>query len=367
MVLIAVDQPGKYYLVHYRTKGSKNGVRRWQYEDGSLTPAGRIHYGIGNGNRNGRKQNPVKENARIQKDLWDKHYSKAIDSWYEKHSDASIEDQIKADRRYERSFMKALESNKDFKELSIVDLSDRNKKKALFNTLFLPTMPFGLTNVIYNAKASHENKEFEKRLAEREKNGNIDPKTGMYLRNDSTDPAKDIKLINHGFGGFDERNSNNCMLCTTTYDLRRRGYDVYAGQTNFGHSDIAVEKWYRGATSHDWQSFELEAARKLRKNVSGKEPSWRDIDKEAYKIGIDRLKHEPEGSYGNLMLTYKFGGGHSMAYEIKNGKLVIHDGQVGEYSKRPNSMFLACNKIVYYRLDNATPNLDAMRKDGVFV
>lgn len=31
-------------LRHYRTAGSKNGVRRYQYPDGSLTPEGRIHY-----------------------------------------------------------------------------------------------------------------------------------------------------------------------------------------------------------------------------------------------------------------------------------------------------------------------------------
>lgn len=32
-------------LYHYRTKGSKNGERRYQYEDGSYTPEGYIHYG----------------------------------------------------------------------------------------------------------------------------------------------------------------------------------------------------------------------------------------------------------------------------------------------------------------------------------
>lgn len=37
------------YLMHYRTPGSKNGVRKYQNEDGSLTPLGRIHYGIGQG------------------------------------------------------------------------------------------------------------------------------------------------------------------------------------------------------------------------------------------------------------------------------------------------------------------------------
>lgn len=35
------------FLMHWRTRGSKNGVRLYQYPDGSLTPLGREHYGIG--------------------------------------------------------------------------------------------------------------------------------------------------------------------------------------------------------------------------------------------------------------------------------------------------------------------------------
>lgn len=34
-------------LYHYGTPKMRWGVRRWQYEDGSLTPEGRVHYGIG--------------------------------------------------------------------------------------------------------------------------------------------------------------------------------------------------------------------------------------------------------------------------------------------------------------------------------
>ena len=35
------------FLAHYGVKGQKKGVRRYQNEDGSLTPEGRNHYGVG--------------------------------------------------------------------------------------------------------------------------------------------------------------------------------------------------------------------------------------------------------------------------------------------------------------------------------
>lgn len=38
-------------LYHYGIKGQKWGIRNYQYEDGSLTPAGRERYGVGDGTR----------------------------------------------------------------------------------------------------------------------------------------------------------------------------------------------------------------------------------------------------------------------------------------------------------------------------
>ena len=49
------------YLQHYGVKGQVHGKRRYQNEDGSLTPEGREHYGVGEGD--GRKKSTSNENA----------------------------------------------------------------------------------------------------------------------------------------------------------------------------------------------------------------------------------------------------------------------------------------------------------------
>ena len=38
----------EHYIAHHGVKGQKWGERQYQNADGSLTPAGRIHYGVGN-------------------------------------------------------------------------------------------------------------------------------------------------------------------------------------------------------------------------------------------------------------------------------------------------------------------------------
>lgn len=45
------------YLEHFGVKGQKHGVRQYQNPDGSLTPAGREHYGVGDPRKAGSKSN----------------------------------------------------------------------------------------------------------------------------------------------------------------------------------------------------------------------------------------------------------------------------------------------------------------------
>lgn len=60
------------YLEHFGIKGQKWGVRRYENKDGTLTPEGREHYGIGQGDKYRKADGSytkkgTKEAAKIQK------------------------------------------------------------------------------------------------------------------------------------------------------------------------------------------------------------------------------------------------------------------------------------------------------------
>jgi hypothetical protein len=74
MLLVSNEQSG-HYLMHYRTKGSKNGVRLYQNPDGSLTPLGREHYGVGENRRYDRLESTITKNTSNAS----KHTSKAAE------------------------------------------------------------------------------------------------------------------------------------------------------------------------------------------------------------------------------------------------------------------------------------------------
>jgi len=80
-------------LLHYRTPGSKNGVRLYQYEDGSLTPLGRQHYGVGSG-----QESRIPHEQRLQSRP---SYSSESSS---SSSGTSHQDRIKSRQTYENHF-----------------------------------------------------------------------------------------------------------------------------------------------------------------------------------------------------------------------------------------------------------------------
>ena len=126
MILVSNEQSG-HYLMHYRTKGSKNGVRLYQNEDGSLTPLGREHYGIGEGRKSGESSDDTGAESEPKKPSFRERIKER------KHA-------RKVDREAHKELQKAVDSEKkNIRNLTDTELQDRinrlNKEKQLSQLL----------------------------------------------------------------------------------------------------------------------------------------------------------------------------------------------------------------------------------------
>ena len=101
--------------------------------------------------------------------------------------------------------------------------------------------------------------------------------------------------------------NNNCVLCSVTYDLRRRGYDVTAKIGLYGNIDKLLTK----------EIYDHPKREKL---------GGRTFD-DVFAKGAKKF---PEGSRGLIGVNGYFGGGHSMAFEVVNGKFIVRCAQSNE-------------------------------------
>lgn len=197
----------------------------------------------------------------------------------------------------------------------------------------------------------------------------VDPDTGFrLLKTDSNKSSLSkvnpgcIRFLNPKYknkeiiGG----SSTNCMLCTTAYEMRQRGYDVKAGldegREGFMPNDLFPKlfKNYEGTTKL-WPSV----------------PGSTETKTSAQKLA-DIEKHilsQGNGSRGNIMVWYNElvgSGGHSMIWENNNGKVVFKDGQTGKVYKNFATEMLRYSSnskpVEILRTDNLVPNISEMKK-----
>lgn len=276
------------YLEHHGIIGQKWGVRRFQEKDGSYTQAGRERYGYGPA------REPKSEDEKVG-------------------STAAV--------------------------------------AVLAGLMGLEAITAITGDAIHNAKVSHDIKNWEaNRQLEK-----TDPKTGLKLKsNPNTTVKEDMKMVNreYGYGLFAKGlygiessktmgHTENCMLCSTAMDLKRRGYDVKAGSSPEGYYAKDLTNWYKEKKQPTMGRFN---------NI------------------VEQLNQQPEGSYGNFMVYWKEGGGHSMFYHIEDGKAVLYDSQ----SNKKYSMNTIAKHINYatpghcfLRTDNLTPDYEFLKKNNI--
>lgn len=173
---------------------------------------------------------------------------------------------------------------------------------------------------------------------ERDK-ASIEKATGLKVKDKEMSWKDDLKRVNPDYYKQNEAVTHNCMLCTSTYDLRRRGYEVTAARTEEGFSTSLVKKWYPNAKI---------------KTVNGSDQYGRFDTQRQIDNVVSELTKQGNGARGNIMVHWKgTGGGHSMAYEVRDGSLNIIDAQTGKAYTKPEQILKNCgNGIQYARLDN---------------
>jgi len=195
-----------------------------------------------------------------------------------------------------------------------------------------------------------------------------------------------IPGINPDYGDIGTK--MNCRRCTFTYEMRRRGYNVTAtkttnayGQTAFGlvnaitpndkefktskfGSLVEAVKVVKQVQANPDDHTKARLLNDMAENFSA--GARKTIDMDAINSSGDgafggilkRLSSEPDGSRGELGVVWQFGGGHSMIYEVFNGKAVIFDGQTGKkYEKASDFEDLqGVTNAGFTRLDNVPLN-----------
>lgn len=156
-------------------------------------------------------------------------------------------------------------------------------------------------------------------------------KTGLIRKTKEMTADQDMALVNahrrsnlaFDFGGHF---SNNCQKCSITYEMRRRGYDVKAGETPRGEKMTDVFKIYKGLRKDDPTHYAeindiFTDRRTFFKNANPKKDAA-DFVNAAKKLG--------KNSRGEATLISPLCG-HSVAWENdRNGNVILRDCQMNK-------------------------------------
>ena len=156
-----------WYLVHHGIEGQKWGIRRFQYEDGTLTPEGRKRYGIGEGVRVSSKQIKRMEREIARQDRSDRRLAKQ-EKKEDNRNKRILTDEDLADRivrlRMERELRQLTESEVSPGKQYAKEILKESGKRVAINFIS-GAVSYGLGTLV-GAIEPDDNKNYGQRLAD---------------------------------------------------------------------------------------------------------------------------------------------------------------------------------------------------------
>lgn len=161
----------------------------------------------------------------------------------------------------------------------------------------------------------------------------------LYVKGKQGTDDEDQAAINPNYDKTSPEYSKNCAYCTAAYELRQRGYDVEANPMN------GMRRIFDDNTDREITSWYKDPVVQKVSDIEGNEKTVTD------RITQDILS-QGEGARGQFLMKYRDGSGHSIAYEVTNGEVLLRDCQINKTFKLETGLINISSKVTYFRTDN---------------